>query len=249
MLYPMLRGDLRISKREGGVLWSRSSHGSCSSSTSCSTDRWPLPRPLAPVVSVLPRALHALSEFFRLEAAGGILLIAAAALAMLCANSPLAGAYEAFRELPVQVSVGDFAIAKPLLLWINDGLMAVFFLLVALEIKREALSGQLSSRDADDPADGLRGRRRGGAGAAVLRRSTTAMPRRCAAGRSRPRPTSPSRWACSALLGSRVPLGMKLLLSTIAVVDDLIAILIIAMFYTARLSVTALAWRAVLRSR
>ena len=104
-----------------------------------------VPRPLAPVARVLPRALDALCEFFRLEAAGGILLIGAAALALLCVNSPLEEFYDRFQELPVQVSVGDFAIAKPLLLWINDGFMAVFFLLVALEIKREALSGQLSS--------------------------------------------------------------------------------------------------------
>src|SRR6185312_7727115 len=92
-------------------------------------------------------ALQRLRDFFRLEAAGGILLIAAALLALVCANSPLHDLYEGFRELPVQLRVGAFGIAKPLLLWINDGLMAVFFLLVALEIKRETLSGQLSSRD------------------------------------------------------------------------------------------------------
>src|SRR5688572_23443652 len=95
----------------------------------------------------LPRALNALVEFFRLEAAGGITLIAAAALALIAANSPFHGTYEAFRAFTLKVGFGDFAIAKPMLLWINDGLMAVFFLLVALEIKRETLSGQLAGRE------------------------------------------------------------------------------------------------------
>ena len=96
----------------------------------------------------LPRALHSLVEFFRLEAAGGIMLIAAAALALLMANSPLAGQ---LRSLPRFPAAGrrraSSRLAKPLLLWINDGLMAVFFLLVALEIKRETLSGQLAGRE------------------------------------------------------------------------------------------------------
>ena len=93
--------------------------------------------------SVLARAQHALAEFFRLEAAGGILLIAAAVLAMLAANSPLAHAYEVFRDTPL----GGEGWGQSLHWWINDGLMAVFFLLVSLEIKREVISGQLSSRD------------------------------------------------------------------------------------------------------
>src|SRR5688572_2139713 len=200
-----------------------------------------VPRPLAPVVSVLPRALHALSEFFRLEAAGGILLIGAALLALLFANSPLEEFYDHFRELPVQVSVGDFAIAKPLLLWINDGLMAVFFLLVALEIKREALSGQLSSRaQITLPM--------------ICAAAGVAVPALIYAAINRGDVVAMRGWAIPAatdiafalgvlsLLGSRVPTGMKLLLSTIAVVDDLIAIVIIALFYTSRLSITALAW-------
>ncbi len=187
------------------------------------------------------RALRSLSEFFRLEAAGGIVLIVAAALALIAANSPLAGAYDAFRNLPVQVRIGELDLAKPLLLWINDGLMAVFFLLVALEIKRETVSGQLASR------------------------SQLVLPMVCAiAGVAVPallftafnhtNDEAMRGWAVPtatdiafalgvlALLGSRVPSGMKLLLSTIAVVDDLIAIIIIALFYSHGLSVTALAW-------
>jgi NhaA family Na+:H+ antiporter len=180
---------------------------------------------------VLSRAKRALAEFLRLEAAGGILLIGAAVLALICVNSPLSERYLHLLDLPVQVSVGAFGIAKPLLLWINDGLMAVFFLLVALEIKREMVGGQLSSR------------------------AQLALPMVCAAagvavpalifvGLNRGHPEALRGWAVPtatdiafalgmlALLGSRAPVGMKLLLSTIAVVDDLIAILIIAIFYT-----------------
>jgi NhaA family Na+:H+ antiporter len=187
------------------------------------------------------RALQSLSEFFRLEAAGGIMLIAAAALAMVAANSPLSQAYEAFRGLPVHVRFGDLEIAKPLLLWINDGLMAVFFLLVALEIKRETLSGQLSSRDQLILP-------------MVCAIAGVVVPALLFAAFNRGNGEAMRGWAVPtatdiafalgvlALLGSRVPSGMKLLLSTIAVVDDLIAILIIALFYSHGLSMTALAW-------
>src|SRR3546814_8380118 len=85
------------------------------------------------------------ADFFRLEAASGILLIAAALIALVCANTPLNDLYEAFREVPVEVGIGELRIDKPLLLWINDGLMAMLFLLVALEIKRETLGGQRSA--------------------------------------------------------------------------------------------------------
>ncbi|QQP98874.1 Na+/H+ antiporter NhaA [Lysobacter enzymogenes] len=190
------------------------------------------------------RALRALSEFFRLEAAGGIVLIAAAVLALIAANSPLQAAYEAFREIPVQVRVGALDISKPLLLWINDGLMAIFFLVVALEIKREALSGQLAERSqlvlplvcaiagVAVPALLFFAFNRGDAAAMRGWAVPTATDIAFALG-------------VLALLGSRVPAAMKLLLSTIAVVDDLIAILIIAFFYSHGLSVTALIWAAV----
>jgi NhaA family Na+:H+ antiporter len=175
-------------------------------------------------------ALERLHDFFRLEAASGILLILAALVAMIFANTPLHDAYQAFRDVPIRVGVGTAGIDKPLLLWVNDALMAVFFLLVALEIKRETLSGQLSDRE------------------------QLLLPMVCAcagvvvpaliftlfntgndvAMRGWATPTATDiafALGVLALLGSRVPLGMKLLLSTIAVVDDLIAILIIALFY------------------
>lgn len=172
------------------------------------------------------RAQRALIEFFRLEAAGGMVLIAAAALALGCANSPLNTAYEAFRHFPLG--------PKPAEWWINDGLMAVFFLLVALEIKREAVSGQLSNR-----AQLLLPLACAAAG--------VALPALLFASLNHSNPAALRGWAVPtatdiafalgvlALLGSRVPTGMKLLLSTIAVADDLIAILIIAVFYSGSL--------------
>jgi NhaA family Na+:H+ antiporter len=194
--------------------------------------------------SLPARAINALAEFLRLEAAGGVLLIGAASLALLCANSPLEEAYDGFREMPVQLRIGALEIAKPLLLWINDGLMAVFFLLVALEIKREVVSGQLSSRDqlilpmvcaaagVVVPAAIFWGLNKGDADAMRGWAIPTATDIAFALG-------------VLALLGSRVPLGMKLLLSTIAVVDDLIAIMIIALFYSHGMSLIALAWAGV----
>ena len=204
------------------------------------TDHRPVTSPAAPS----RRALRSLSEFFRLEAAGGIVLIVAAVLAMIAANSPLSGAYEAFRNLPVQVRIGDLEIAKPLLLWINDGLMAVFFLLVALEIKRETVSGQLASR-----AQLVLPMVCAIAGVAVPALLFTAFNHdngEAMRGWAVPTATDIAfALGVLALLGSRVPSGMKLLLSTIAVVDDLIAIIIIALFYSHGLSTTALVWAAV----
>ena len=186
------------------------------------------------------RALHALGEFLRLEAAGGILLIGAAILALLLANSPLAALYVHVRDLPVGVVFGDVHIAKPSLLWINDGLMAIFFLLVALEIKREALTGQLAGRQ--QLILPLVCAIAGVALPAVL--FTTLNHGDAAAMRGWAVPTATDiafALGILSLLGSHVPVGMKLLLSTIAVVDDLIAILIIAVFYSHGLSWIALA--------
>lgn len=185
------------------------------------------------------RAVRALQTFLSMEAAAGILLIAAAVLALALANTPLAGLYEDFRHFPVQVRIGSVDIDKPLLLWINDGLMAVFFLLVALEIKREVLSGQLSSRaQLIQPL--------------LCAFGGIAVPAAIFAWINRLDPEALRGWAIPAatdiafalgilsLLGSRVPMAMKLLLSTIAVLDDLAAILIIAVFYTEQLSAPAL---------
>ena len=87
----------------------------------------------------------AVRGFMKLESASGILMLTAAMIAMLAANSPLAGLYSELLDTTVAVQVGALSISKPLLLWVNDGLMAVFFFLIGLEIKREVMEGELSS--------------------------------------------------------------------------------------------------------
>lgn len=199
-----------------------------------------MPRPIA---VPLARAAHLLREFFRLQAASGIVLMVAAALAMVVANSPWHEGYEHFRHLPIGVSVGGFALRMGAGHWINDALMAVFFLLVALEIKREVACGQLSSiSQMLLPV--------------LCAMGGVAVPALLFFGVNQGDATALRGWAVPtatdiafalgilALLGSRVPLGMKLLLSTIAVVDDLVAIVIIAIFYTHDLQAGMLAWAA-----
>ena len=110
----------------------------------------------------LDKMLKPLLEFLRLEAAGGLTLMAAAVLALVVANSPLAASYAALLDLPLEIRIGTFGIAKPLLLWVNDGLMAVFFFLVGMELKREVVEGHLSSlRRASLPAFAAAGERLG----------------------------------------------------------------------------------------
>jgi Na+:H+ antiporter, NhaA family len=176
---------------------------------------------------VLARAERVLVAFFRLESAAGILLILTAVLAMLLANSPWSDIYVAFRDTPL--GSGDTGTS---LQWrINDGLMAVFFLLVSLEIKREVVSGQLSSHD--QLILPLVCATAGVAVPALLFTSLNHGDAEAMRGWAVPTATDIAfALGVLGLLGSRVPLGMKLLLSTIAVIDDLIAILIIALFYS-----------------
>ena len=137
-----------------------------------------------------------LRRFAEMEAAGGIVLFAAAAIALVLANSLLGPVYEALLDMPVSVQVGALKIAKPFLLWVNDGLMAIFFMVVGLEVKREILEGSLSTlRGAATPAAAAVG------GMAIPALVYVACiggdpDRCCAAGRYRPRQTSPSRSAC-----------------------------------------------------
>lgn len=183
--------------------------------------------------------IDAIRDFLKLESAGGILLALAALLAMAVANSPLAPFYNLFIELPVAIRVGPLEIAKPLLLWINDGLMAVFFFLVGLELKRELLEGELSSlRVALLPA-----------AAAV---GGMVVPAGIYAWINWGDPVAIKGWAIPAatdiafalgilsLLGSRVPVALKVFLVSLAIIDDLGAIVIIAIFYTDNLSGSAL---------
>jgi len=150
---------------------------------------------------------------------------------MAVANSPLAGAYRAFLDLPIAVRIGDFDIAKPLLLWVNDGLMAVFFFLVGLELKRELLEGELSSlRHAFLPAAAALG---GIAGPALIYAALNAGDPVALRGWAIPAATDIAfALGVLALLGERVPRGLKVFLLTVAIVDDVGAILIIALFYS-----------------
>jgi len=144
--------------------------------------------------------LDTIRKFLHLEAASAILLIIGMALAMVLVNSPAHGYYDALLGTRAAISLGEFSIDKPLLLWINDGLMALFFFLVGLEIKREVMEGELSSpAQIVLPAVAAIG---GMAVPALFYVALNWATRwRCAAGRSRLPPTSPSPWACSACSG------------------------------------------------
>ena len=175
------------------------------------------------------------TRFFQLEAASGLLLIAAAALALIINNSPLSYLYNGLLEVPVVAQVGALKIAKPLLLWINDGLMALFFLLIGLEVKREVLEGHLSK-----PSQVIL------PGAAAI--GGMLVPALVYWFINRDDPSALGGWAIPmatdiafalgvlALLGKRVPVSLKLFLMTLAIIDDLGAIIVIAMFYSGELS-------------
>ena len=184
--------------------------------------------------------LQPLANFLRLEAAGGLILMAAALLAMIVANSPLAAYYAALLDIPLAVSVGTFGIAKPLLLWINDGLMAVFFFLVGMELKREVLEGHLSSlRQASLPAFAAAG---GMLVPAAFYAAFNWSDGLAMKGWAIPTATDIAfALGVLLLLGKRVPAALKVLLLSIAIFDDLGAIVVIALFYTAELSALSLA--------
>ena len=185
-------------------------------------------------------ARSAVEEFLRLEALGGLLLVAAAAIAMIWANSSGAALYETLLTLPVSVQAGAIVLAKPLLLWINDGLMAIFFLLVGLEIKREALEGELSSlAKAALPMIAAIG---GIIAPALVYATVNASDLPALRGWAIPTATDIAfALGVLALLGDRVPSSLKLFLLALAIIDDLGAIVIIAAFYTSDLAIDSLA--------
>ena len=176
-----------------------------------------------------------LREFLRLESAGGLLLLIATVLAMVVVNTPASPLYELFLDLPVEVRIGQLELAKPLLLWINDGLMAIFFFLIGLEIKREVLEGELSKPSRIIlPAISAVG---GMVVPALVYILVTINDPIALSGWAIPAATDIAfALGIMALLGPRVPTSLKLFLLTLAIIDDLGAILIIAVFYSADLS-------------
>ncbi len=183
---------------------------------------------------------QSLIKFFKAESAVGVLLIMATILAMLLANSPLSYLYKSFLDIPVIISIHEFTIAKPLLLWVNDGFMAVFFFMVGMEIKREVLEGALSQV------------------------SKIVVPTFAAIGGmlvpalvyvffNWGDPIAMQGWAIPmatdiafalgilSLLGNRVPAELKIFLLALAIIDDLGAIIVIAVFFGHGISTTALA--------
>ena len=180
-----------------------------------------------------------MKEFLRLESAGGILLIAAAALAMIAANTPLREYYDLLLDVPVEVRIGALIVAKPLILWINDGLMAVFFFLIGLELKREVLAGELSDwRNIVLPLFGAVG--------------GIVVPVAVYVYFNHGDELAMNGWAVPAatdiafslgvltLFSSRVPIALKVFLVTVAIFDDIAAIVIIALFYSGDLSRAAI---------
>lgn len=189
----------------------------------------------------MPRIVNKIQDFLKLETSAGFVLMAVALLALIANNSPLSGFYSSFLSTPVEIQFGAFEIAKPLLLWINDGLMAIFFFLVGLEIKSEVMEGELSTFDkAALPLFAAVGGILAPAAVYVFFNWSD--------------PVLISGWAIPAatdiafalgilaLVGSRVPVSLKILLLAVAIIDDLAAIIIIALFYTQDLSLVALGW-------
>ena len=180
-----------------------------------------------------------ISGFFKLESAAGIILLFAAVLAVVLANSPLQSYYALLLDTPVEIRIGTLEIAKPLLLWVNDGLMAVIFFLIGLELKRELIEGELSDRrNIILPGVGAIG--------------GMAVPALIYIYFNMGNSASMQGWAIPAatdiafalgvlsLLGSRVPTSLKIFLTSLAIFDDIGAILIIAGFYTAKISLAGL---------
>jgi NhaA family Na+:H+ antiporter len=188
--------------------------------------------------------IEQLRAFFRLESAGGVLLVLAALVAIVAANSPLDAYYEAALHTRLSFQVGSAGLDKPLLLWINDGLMAVFFFLVGLELKREAIDGELANP------------------------KLVTLPLVCALGGffapaaiyaafNRGDAVAMTGWAIPAatdiafslgvlsLFGNRVPLSLKVFLASLAIFDDVAAIVVIALFYATDLSTLSLSIAAV----
>lgn len=179
--------------------------------------------------------INYIRDFFRLEAAAGIVLVLAAILALLLKNTSFSHIYDNLLHARLALIVSDFSIDKPLLLWINDGLMAIFFLLVGLEIKREVLEGQLSRPDQVMlPAFAAIG---GIVVPALIYYFVNQSHEEYLPGWAIPTATDIAfALGILTLLGNRVHVNLKITLLAIAIIDDLVAIIVIAIFYTKDLS-------------
>ena len=180
-----------------------------------------------------------IKEFIQRQSSAGIILILATICALFLQNSFLAEIYTKFLHTPVQVSVGTFGIAKPLLLWVNDGLMAIFFFLIGLEVKREVLEGELSTKSQI-------------ALPSIAALGGMVMPALIFIAFNYKDTFAMNGWAIPtatdiafalgiiSLLGTRVPASLKIFLMALAIIDDLGAIVIIALFYTNDLSILSI---------
>ena len=188
--------------------------------------------------------LQLIQRFLKLESAGGILLLLSAVAAMLLANSPLSEQYNNFLNLPVSIQIGHFTIDKTLIHWINDGFMAVFFILVGMEVKKELFEGSLSSyQQAIFPAIAAIG---GMIIPAIVYWFIAKQDPSLVNGWAIPMATDIAfALGIMALLSKQVPLPLKIFLLALAIIDDLGAIVVIALFFSHGLSVQALFFSAI----
>ena len=180
-----------------------------------------------------------LKEFFKLEASGAILLLAGTILGLVFANTNLAVLYNYFLDVPVAIQIGKLEIAKPLLLWINDGLMAIFFFLIGLELKREFIEGELSNRSQIVmPVLGALG---GMVVPALIYVYFNINDSIGIKGWAIPAATDIAfALGVITVFGTRAPISLKIFLTSLAIFDDIGAILIIAVFYSANISIFSL---------
>ena len=190
----------------------------------------------------IQRLQRPFSQFLHVESASGVVLLICTAVALIAANSPYAAAYDHFWHQELRVAIGNFELSYPLSHWINDGLMVVFFFVIGLEIKRELVIGELS-----DPkkvvlpvAAAL-----GGVIAPVAIYLGFEYGQAGQRGWAVPMATDIAFVVgCMSLLGNRIPHGLKVLMLSLAIVDDLMAVVVIALFYTSSVSGTWLAGAA-----
>lgn len=180
-----------------------------------------------------------IGKLLSLESSAGIILIVATVFAMALKNSPLTELYQGFLMMPIGINVGEAGINKPLLLWINDGFMAIFFLMVGMEIKRELIEGHLQTKEQRVlPLIGAVGGVIVPAAIYLVFNWHNELSRH---GWAIPTATDIAfALGILAMAGSRVPVSIKIFLMALAIFDDFMAILVVAIFYTSQLSMLAL---------